>query len=68
VVKVDYDHNKIHVYKQGADIYPKGGFILKPQLNTIPVINAEVADGNRRKENFILIQGQDCACYFLKNI
>lgn len=44
IVKVDYDSLRIYVYSKGTFKYPKGGFLLKPILVNLPVVNATVKD------------------------
>lgn len=44
LVKVDYDSSRIHVYTKGAIKYPRGGYLLKPHLQYIPVLNSQVKD------------------------
>lgn len=44
LVKVDYDSSKIHVYTKGSVKYPRGGFLLKPQLQYIPIFSSQVKD------------------------
>lgn len=44
LVKVDYDSSKIHVFTKGSVKYPRGGYLLKPQLQYIPVLSSQVKD------------------------
>lgn len=44
IVKVDYDSSKIHVFTKGSIKYPRGGFMLKPLLQFIPVLTVQVKD------------------------
>ncbi len=44
IVKLDYDTSMIHVYTKGYMKYPKGGFLLRPTLATIPITTARVRD------------------------
>jgi len=44
IVKVDYDSSKISVYTKGTIKYPRGGFLLKPIIQTIPVLQASLKD------------------------
>jgi hypothetical protein len=45
IVKVDYDKSIIEVWSQGSIKYIKNGYILKPALGFIPVLDASVIDG-----------------------
>lgn len=44
LVKVDYDSSKIHVFTKGSVKYPRGGFLLKPQLQFIPILSSQIKD------------------------
>ena len=44
IVKIDYDSNRIHVYSKGSMKYPRGGYLLRPILSTLPIQNARVDD------------------------
>lgn len=44
IVKVDYDSLKIYVYNKGTIKYPRGGFLLKPNLVNLPVIGSTIID------------------------
>ena len=44
IVKIDYDSSKIHVYSKGSMRYPKGGFLLRPILSTLPIQLAKIHD------------------------
>jgi len=44
IVKINYDSSRIHVYSQGSMKYPRGGFLLRPILSTLPIQVAQVED------------------------
>jgi hypothetical protein len=44
IIKIDYDSLNILVYTKGSIRYPRGGFLLKPTIQTIPVFPANVKD------------------------
>jgi hypothetical protein len=44
IVKVDYDSLKIYVFNKGTIKYPRGGFLLKPNLVNLPVIGSTIVD------------------------
>lgn len=52
IVKLDYDSTKISVYSKGTIKYPKGGYLLKPLLVSIPIQNGRI------RENKDEIQGR----------
>lgn len=44
IVKIDYDSLKIHVFTRGTIKYPRGGFLLRPQLAYLPVMGTTIKD------------------------
>jgi Aspartyl protease/PDZ domain len=46
IVKIDYDSSKLLVYSKGYMKYPKGGFLLRPLLVSLPIQLARVEDAN----------------------
>lgn len=45
IVKIDYDVNMLEVWTPGAMKYPRQGFLMKPIINSIPIVTATVKDG-----------------------
>lgn len=44
IVKIDYDSSKVYIYTKGYMKYPKGGYLLRPQLVNLPVHGARLKD------------------------
>ncbi|RYY67646.1 MAG: PDZ domain-containing protein [Chitinophagaceae bacterium] len=44
IIKVNYDSSFIEFWSKGAIRYPRGGFMLRPQINTLPVQALRVRD------------------------
>jgi predicted aspartyl protease len=44
LVRIDYDSSKIFVYAKTRLKYPRGGFLLKPLLVNLPIVNVRVQD------------------------
>lgn len=44
IVKIDYDSVKIDILSQGTIRYPRGGFLLKPTISTLPSHAVRVKD------------------------
>ncbi len=44
IVKINYDSNKISVFSRGTIKYPRGGYLLKPLLVSIPIQGGRVKD------------------------
>jgi hypothetical protein len=44
IVKIDYDSSLVSIFTRGSVKYPKGGFLLKPSLISLPVEAASLRD------------------------
>lgn len=66
ILKIDYDSSKMHVYTKGTIKYPRGGFLLRPLLTSIPVMTADVKDVREIKSRFYFDTGAGM-CLLLSN-
>ena len=57
IIKINYDSSYIEFWSKGSLKYPKGGFLLKPVINTLPVQNLRVRDGSIRSARFLYDMG-----------
>jgi hypothetical protein len=57
IVGVDYDSSKISVYTKGTIKYPRGGYLLKPVINTIPILAANIRDNRPLTSRFYFDTG-----------
>jgi len=57
IVHIDYDSLRIHVYTPGNFKYPRGGFVIRPFLLTIPVFLATVGDESSVHSRFYFDTG-----------
>jgi hypothetical protein len=57
IVKIDYDSNLIYVYSRGNFKYPKGGFTLKPNIVSLPIVGAALRDVRDVNANFYFDTG-----------
>jgi hypothetical protein len=57
IIKVDYDSSRIEFWSKGSLKYPRGGFLLRPIINTIPVQQARVKDGETINARFLYDMG-----------
>lgn len=57
IVKIDYDSSRIEVWHQGRIKYPRGGYLLRPSISGIPVVESRVRDASNRKGNFYFDTG-----------
>jgi hypothetical protein len=53
IVKIDYDSLKLEFCSRGTIRYPRGGYLTRPILNTLPVQFARVKDGTTRTARFL---------------
>jgi hypothetical protein len=44
IIKINYDSLKMDICSNGSLRYPRGGYLLKPYINTLPVHNARIRD------------------------
>jgi len=57
IIKINYDSSYLEFWTRGTLKYPKGGFLLKPIINTLPVQNLRVRDGTTRSSRFLYVMG-----------
>jgi hypothetical protein len=57
IVGIDYDSLKISVYTKGSIKYPRGGYLLKPLINTIPIMTANIRDNRSLGSRFYFDTG-----------
>lgn len=53
IVKIDYDSLQLDFYSPGTMRYPRGGYLTKPILSTLPVQYARVKDGTTHHAKFL---------------
>lgn len=64
VVKLDYDDYWMEVWSIGQVKYPRGGYLLKPQLSSIPIQEAILKDNTTVTSNFYFDTGAGL-CFLL---
>jgi hypothetical protein len=57
IVKINYDSSKIQVYSNGSMRYPRGGYLLKPILSTLPIQSAKIEDAREVNSRFYFDTG-----------
>jgi hypothetical protein len=57
IVQINYDSLRISVYSKGAFRYPKGGFMLRAVIASLPIMNAQVSDAVRINNRFYFDTG-----------
>lgn len=53
IVKIDYDSSKVDFLSRGTIRYPKGGYLFKPVLNTLPIQNLRLKDATTLNTRFL---------------
>lgn len=53
IFKVDYDSSRIDIYSKGTFKYPKGGFMFRPLIATLPIQTARVKDDKTIQTRFL---------------
>ncbi|MEO8404551.1 MAG: aspartyl protease family protein [Chitinophagaceae bacterium] len=53
IIKLDYDSLLMEICSQGTMRYPRGGFLLKPYISTLPVHPARIRDENTFTTRFL---------------
>lgn len=53
IVNINYDSSRIEFWSPGTIKYPKGGYLLKPMLSTLPVQTARIKDAKNVNTRFL---------------
>jgi hypothetical protein len=57
IIKIDYDSSQIEFWTKGSLKYPRGGFLLRPVINTLPVQSLRIKDGKTINSRFLYDMG-----------
>jgi hypothetical protein len=57
IVQINYDSSKVYVWSRGTFKYPRGGFMLRPVIASLPIIDAEVRDEKKDFARFYFDTG-----------
>ncbi len=57
IVKINYDSSVIEVFTKGMIKYPRGGFLIRPILVTIPVMTSTIRDEREIRSRFYFDTG-----------
>ncbi len=64
LVRVDYDDSRIDIYSQGPVKYPKGGYLLRPQLLGLPMMDGRLNDARDINTRFYFDTGAGLCLLF----
>jgi len=53
IFKIDYDSSRIDIYSKGTFKYPKGGYMFRPLIATLPIQTARVKDDKTIQTRFL---------------
>jgi len=67
LVRVDYDSNRLDVYTKGPIRYPDGGFLLRPRVFGLPMMEGHLADARMIKGRFYFDTGAGLCLLFSSN-
>ena len=68
IIKVDYDSSKIHFWTKGTIRYPKGGYLLKPLMGTLPIHFMRVKDERTINTKFLYDMGAGLCLVLTKDL
>jgi len=57
IVQINYDSLRISVYSKGTFRYPKGGYMLRPVIASLPIMSAQVSDARKVENRFYFDTG-----------
>jgi PDZ domain/Aspartyl protease len=64
LVRVDYDSCRIDIYSKGPVSYPKGGYLLRPQLVGLPMTEGKLNDSRDINSRFYFDTGAGLCLLF----
>ena len=53
IFKIDYDSSRVDIYSKGSFKYPRGGYLLRPLIATLPIQPARVKDERTVQTRFL---------------
>ncbi len=48
IVEINYDSLRVSIYSRGSFRYPRGGYLLRPLIPSLPIINVGTLDARRK--------------------
>lgn len=67
LVRVDYDSARMDVYTKGPIRYPEGGFVLRPRVFGLPMLEGRLADARNINSRFYFDTGAGLCLLFSSN-
>lgn len=57
IVQINYDSLRISVYSKGSFRYPKGGYLIRPVIASLPILESRISDAQRLTSRFYFDTG-----------
>jgi hypothetical protein len=67
LVTVDYDSCRMDIYSKGPVRYPKGGYLLRPHVAGLPMLEGKLSDGRDIESRFFFDTGAGLCLLFSSN-
>lgn len=67
LVHVNYDESKMDIYTRGGVVYPKGGFLLRPRVFGLPMLEGRLTDAREILSRFYFDTGAGLCLLFSSN-
>ena len=67
LVRVDYDNLKMDIYSKGEVVYPEGGFLLRPRVYGLPMLEGRCNDARDINDRFYFDTGAGLCLLFSSN-
>jgi PDZ domain/Aspartyl protease len=67
LVRVDYDNLKMDIYSKGEVVYPEGGFLLRPRVYGLPMLEGNLNDARYINDRFYFDTGAGLCLLFSSN-
>lgn len=64
IVKINYDTQEISFWTNGSIKYPRGGYLFRPRINMLPILNARVSDARTVNFNYLFDVGAGLTVLF----
>ncbi|HOZ95501.1 MAG TPA: aspartyl protease family protein [Niabella sp.] len=64
IVKIDYEEKNLSFWSNGTLKYPRGGYMIRPRINSIPFSMASVRDARRADFRYLLDIGAGLAALY----
>ena len=67
LVRVDYDSCRMDIYSKGPVRYPKGGYLLRPHVVGLPMLEGKLSDARNIESRFFFDTGAGLCLLFSSN-